>query len=83
MARRSVITWKNAEVTIEQKDDDVIVLLFAGNVCVGRAVVRFPIEPRPPDFCKPIGHATACITTPCPHWDPERGCIYYCGRSAE
>ena len=40
MTRKSVIIWKNAEVTIDQDGDDIIVLLFASGVCVGRSIVE-------------------------------------------
>ena len=53
MTRRSVITWKNAEVTVEKKDDDLIVLLFVNNICVGRSMIGLPIEPQPPKECTP------------------------------
>lgn len=77
MTRRSIITWKNAEVTVEQDGDSIIVLLFASNICVGRAVVELPIGPVPPKECKPIGPNTICITKGCPHWDREKGCTFY------
>ena len=77
MTRRSVITWKNAEVTVEKKDDDLIVLLFVNNICVGRSIGNPTIEPQPPKECKPIGPNAVCITKGCPHWDNEKGCTYY------
>ena len=42
--RESVIVWKNAEVTIEQDGENIVILLFANDICVGKAIRKGTIK---------------------------------------